>query len=990
MINIKDIKTGTLLTIGFGVIVFIMVVLSINAWRQTDRLTQQTEDLYNHLFTVRSALGKFETVITAMHRDMRNLIIFADDEEQLVEYIEQLSVNQEEAYKMLDILEERFLGPKSDIKELRREFVSWNISREETIRQLRLGNKQEAINRIKPSGEGGVHIARLFERTNKVDQFAKNKAEQFYNESLELRRKLNNQLIIFTITALLFTLLIVRQLIRSINKPLNEIVQAIEAYRAGDKQARSKYTSKNQFGLLSKQLNEMVDKIETENIISNQSAQLSGIMLIQNDAHNFGQEVLKNLLQYTNSQMGAIYLINEQKTHFECFTSIGISAQSCSTFSVSKPEGQFGIALSKKGIDVIREIPQDCPFTFNTVTGSFKPREIITIPIYNGSKAEALISIFTIHNYTDTSIRIVENIFDTLTARMNGIIAYKLIIETSKKLEVQNTELDAQKRELTTMADELKEQNAELEMQKQQLGEVSRLKTNFLSSMSHELRTPLNSVIALSGVLNRRLASKIDKEEYSYIGVIERNGKHLLNLINDILDLSRIESGKVEVEKNTFKISTLLHDVISMIKPQADQKNIELNLISDENQVFIESDYNKCYHIFQNIIGNAVKFTEKGQVEVSVSISKATAVVQIKDTGIGISKEDIPHIFDEFRQADGSNSRRFGGTGLGLSIAKKYADMIGCQIIVESEPGIGSLFSVRIPIESQYSSKDVVSISPELTTNIKPNIRQVDTIKKTILLVEDTDAMIVQIKDILESNNYNIKVAKNGFEAIEYLQTNIPDGMILDLMMPGMDGFEVLDKIRINDQTSKMPVLVLTAKMLDKEEIAQIKEKGAHQLIQKGKITKDNLLDAIAIMLTKQQESPATNQINVVPVKITGLPKILAFEDNANNMLALKALLAENCQFIEATDGIDGIEKANVVNPDIILMDIAMPGMNGFDALIKIRNTEHLKHTPVIVITSSAMRGDKDYFLEYGFNGYVSKPINNELLFLEINKWLIK
>lgn len=162
MINIKDIKTGTLLTIGFGVIVFIMVVLSINAWRQTDRLAQQTEDLYNHPFTVRSSLGKFETVITAMHRDMRNLIIFADDEELLVEYIEQISVNQEEAYKMLDILEERFLGPKSDIKELRREFVSWNISREETIRQLRSGSKQEAINRINPIGEGGVHIARLF------------------------------------------------------------------------------------------------------------------------------------------------------------------------------------------------------------------------------------------------------------------------------------------------------------------------------------------------------------------------------------------------------------------------------------------------------------------------------------------------------------------------------------------------------------------------------------------------------------------------------------------------------------------------------------------------------------------------------------------------------------------------------------------------------------------------------------------------------------
>jgi len=960
MINFKDIKTGTLLTIGFGVIVFIMVVLSINAWRQTDRLAQQTEDLYNHPFTVRSALGKFETAITAMHRDMRNLIIFADDEEQLVEYIEQLAANQEEAYKMLDILEERFLGPKSDIKELRREFVTWNISREETIRQLRSGNKQEAINRIKPSGEGGVHIARLFERTNKVDQFAINKAEQFYNESLELRRKLNNQLLIITVIALLFTLLIVRDLIRLINKPLEELVQAIESYRAGERQARSKYTSKNQFGQLSKQFNEMIDKIETENLISNQSSQLSSVMLSQNDAQRFGQEVLKYLLQYTDSQMGAIYLLNEQKSHFECFTSIGVSTHACSTFAVTKPEGQFGIALSTRKISIIRDIPQDCPFIFNTVTGSLKPREIITIPIYNGNEPEAIISLFTINNYSDTSVRLVENIFDTLTARMNGIIAYKLIITASKKLEEQNIELDAQKRELTTMADELKEQNAELEMQKQQLGEVNRLKSNFLSSMSHELRTPLNSVIALSGVLNRRLASKIESEEYSYIGVIERNGKHLLNLINDILDLSRIESGKVEIEKNNFKIDALLQDVISMIKPQADQKNIDLSMKSEDNQFFIESDYNKCFHIFQNIIGNAVKFTEKGQVEVCVTISKSTAVVQVKDSGIGISKEDIPHIFDEFRQADGSNSRRFGGTGLGLSIAKKYADMIGCQIIVESEPGIGSLFTVRIPIESQYIPKDVESISPELITNSKTITKQVVTNTKTILLVEDTDAMIVQIKDILESNNYKIEVAKNGFEAIEYLQTNIPDGMILDLMMPGMDGFEVLDKIRINDKTSKMPVLVLTAKILDKEEIAQIKEKGAHQLIQKGKITKDNLLDAIALMLTKQKESPATNQTNVVPVKISGLPKILAFEDNADNMLALKALIEDNCQFIEAIDGLDGIEKANIVKPDIILMDIAMPGMNGFDALIKIRNTEHLKHTPVIVITSSAMRGDKD------------------------------
>ena len=207
----------------------------------------------------------------------------------------------------------------------------------------------------------------------------------------------------------------------------------------------------------------------------------------------------------------------------------------------------------------------------------------------------------------------------------------------SRKLEFQNTELEAQKTEMSAQSSELMEQNRELEMQKIQLSEASRLKTNFLSNMSHELRTPLNSVIALSGVLNRKLATKIPPEEYSYLEIIERNGKHLLSLINDILDISRIEAGKEEIEITKFSTKNLIAEVISMIHPQAEQKNIEIIQKDEEPDIFINGDADKCSHILQNLIGNAVKFTEKGNVEISASQIGNKIGITIKDTGIGIS-----------------------------------------------------------------------------------------------------------------------------------------------------------------------------------------------------------------------------------------------------------------------------------------------------------------------------------------------------------------
>lgn len=853
MKTIRDLKTGTVFIAGFTAIILLMLTISGVAWLQTNQLAHQNDQLYNHPLQVRGALGMFETCINAIHRDMRGLVI-SENEQEVETMISNMELNQAEAFRQLEILEDRYLGPVEDIQSLREEFVKWNSIRQETIRLMRQGKQDEAADRTKPTGVGGAQAQRLFTQTIVVDNFAEKKADQFHSDALKLKIQLNRRLLLLSIAALLLSVVLAYALVQLINHPLRVITRAIDDYRSGTKSARSSYRSGNQFGKLSESFNEMADALETDNRIAGSAAELSEIMLNENDAHRFCDEFLKKLLAVTNSQMGAVYLLNSDRTLFERFSCIGMNPEGCRPFSAIHPEGEFGRALSSRSIVHISDIPADTRFSFASVAGNFKPREIITIPILNNKQVVAIISIFSLHNFSAVHTRIIENVFDTLTARMNGILAHEQIVEFSKKLSEQNSELDAQSKELTAMADELKEQNAELEVQKFQLGEMNQLKTDFLSNMSHELRTPLNSVIALSGVLNRRLADKIDEEEYSYLGVIERNGKHLLGLINNILDLSRIEAGKVELETNRFSLAALLNDVVAMIKPQASVKGIDLQVKADETGVFVESDYTKCFHIFQNIIGNAVKFTEKGGVNVEVFAQENQMEVVITDTGIGIHPADLPYIFDEFRQADGSNSRKFEGTGLGLSIAKKYADLLQYSIGVKSEPGKGTVFTVEVPLTAGYSNSPNVRVTNRIERKVPRSSEHPRGEGKKLLLVEDTEAMIIQICDVLESDGYEVTIARNGLEAIDELSDFVPDAMIIDIMMPGMDGVELLNTIRNKEQTDRLPVLVLTAKILSDEEKSNIKNNHIHQLIQKGTITRDNLLEAVAAMMVKDED----------------------------------------------------------------------------------------------------------------------------------------
>ncbi len=1068
-------KIGTQLRLGLGAILFLVVALGVMAWLQTDKLWFSTKDLYEHPLQVRGTIGHLEADIESISMHVRDLFLAQNDQEKTAS-LQNLEIRKTDAGRQFNILYDRYLGPRDDITTLQDDFLKWNVLRDETIRLLQAGKTAEAAAGIRPGGGQAAQGDAVRSRLQKIDDFAKNKGDEFYAAATAQNDTITRQLAVFVIVILLLALVVAWLLLKGIKDPLAELTAATDAFRQGKLDGRCGYTSANEFGALAASFNTMAATIQTEMQVNKNAAQLAGVMLREEEVHAFCREMLKELLHHTDSQVGAVYFLNEAKTDFEHFASIGLGAGGRAAFSATALEGELGTALATRKIQRITDIPADTRFTFAAVSGAFKPREIVTIPVLSDHTVSAVISLASIRAFDPVAIRLVSDIWSVLTARVNGVLAFRKVKDLAAALEHQNQELDARKRELTAQAHEVTEQNAELEMQKRQLGEANRLKNAFLSNMSHELRTPLNSVIALSGVLSRRLATTIPEEERGYLEIIERNGKGLLTLINDILDLSRIEAGREELGVSRCSVRDLAGELVAMLEPQAVEKKIALLNQVPADLPLIATDPDKLRHILQNLIGNAVKFTEQGQVTVNAEVHQRRAedadqrsadrdqrsadrdqrstdrerrsenkyqrsedrdrksedrdqrsadrdqksedrdqraedserlsdiLITVTDTGIGIAADHLPHIFDEFRQADGSTSRKYGGTGLGLAIAKKYAQLLGGGITVASTPGQGSTFTLRLPLALEGERPALSEVEGSREPGIREGGRSLHPQPpagqgQTILVVEDNESAIIQLTDILQSQGYRVLVAHNGQEALAQIAQNLPAAMILDLMMPEVDGFAVLKAIRGLERTARLPVLILTANHVTKEELSFLKGNNIHQLIQKGDINKAGLLAEVARMVAPPQvqpaaplalshvEGPSASPLRRRPTR-PGKPVVLVVEDNPDNLRTARALLADRYQVVEAEDGKTGVELARTHRPDIILTDISLPVMDGIAVLAAIREDEALRATPVIAVTASAMKGDRETILAHGFDGYLSKPIDHDGLMKTLQQML--
>ncbi|MEH1826954.1 MAG: PAS domain S-box protein [Nostoc sp.] len=549
---------------------------------------------------------------------------------------------------------------------------------------------------------------------------------------------------------------------------------------------------------------------------------------------------------------------------------------------------------------------------------------------------------------------------------------------------------------------QLRQTNEQLANTNVELARATRLKDEFLANMSHELRTPLNAILGMSEGLQESVFGSINERQAKAIATIERSGRHLLELINDILDLSKIESGKLELQLSDVSVRSICDTSLAFIKQMALKKHIRLHTHISENIDTIQVDDRRLRQILINLLSNAVKFTpEGGSVKLEVRLEGAEGqggrrageageansalsplcslslnlCFHITDTGIGIAAEEIGKLFQPFIQLDSSLNRQYSGTGLGLALVQQIVTLHGGTVSVSSEVGKGSCFTVRIP----YCTSDHV-LTTQVTTSF-PSYR-LPAENAQVLIIEDSVAAAEQITRYFSEMGMRPIIYPQGEGAIEEVLRVQPALIIMDLQLPNLSGWDVLNQLKANPKTKDIPAIIISVVDERSKGLAQ----GAFEYLVKP-ITRAQLQVTIEkLHASARFDSP---NLTVVPDVILDTPLILLTEDNQANIDTMSGYLeSRGYRLILANNGQQAIDLVRVQRPDLIVMDIQMPGMDGLEAMGCIRSDRHFLHIPIIALTALAMPGDRETCLAAGANEYLTKLVKLKQLVATIQQLL--
>lgn len=515
---------------------------------------------------------------------------------------------------------------------------------------------------------------------------------------------------------------------------------------------------------------------------------------------------------------------------------------------------------------------------------------------------------------------------------------------------------------------------------------ANKAKSEFLANMSHEIRTPMNVIIGLSKTLGKHHAENLTSRQHQGLSTIYLSGQRLLALINNILDLSKVEAGHEDVHPCPLDLKRQIETVRGMAQALIGDRSIDFVVLENSNlPTTIVSDGEKLQQVLINIVSNAVKFTECGRITLELYVDQDRLYYRISDTGIGICPEALDSIFDEFTQVDSSATKHYQGTGLGLTICRRFVELLGGEITVHSQPDRGTTIVFYVPLtEAQValpaiSDKDSPHHCEVSTPNLIPAVRNVQPTR--VLIVEGEASDRTKIRMILEPV-YDLVFAENGRDAIEKYLAVAPDVVLMDVMMLEMDGRQTLQEIVGLSQTTVVPVIALAAKTRI-EDKSQLIDCGFADCISKP-IDVEELIAAIETCRDRSLSAP--KKVANPPDGPT-TPIILIAEDDEFGRVALEMMLEPyDYELIFAVDGRDVVEKYFIHTPDLVFMDIMMPEMDGCQALdaIRQRSTEPL--APIVALTAKAMKEDCRELLDYGFTEYMSKPINDDLLIQTIER----
>ncbi|MET3134117.1 HAMP domain-containing protein/CheY-like chemotaxis protein/signal transduction histidine kinase [Oxalobacteraceae bacterium GrIS 1.11] len=959
----------------------------------------------------------------------------------------------------------------------------------------------------------------------------------------------------------------VNQLAANLTNQVRAIAEVATAVTRGDLSRSIQVEARGEVSYLKDNINEMIRNLKEttqknaqQDWLKTNLARFTRLLQGQRDLQAVTRLILSELAPLVSAHHGVFYMMDshEQDARLRMTASYGYRSSRKLPTSFLPGEGLVGQCALEKLRIWLTDVPRDY-IVVSSGLGAAPPTNIVVLPILFEQQVKAVIEIASLDRFTETHLSFLDQLMESIGVVLNTIEANSrtesLLTQSqslAQELQQTNQELAEKARLLSEQNIEVERKNREVEQAKMALEEKatqlalsSKYKSEFLANMSHELRTPLNSLLILAQQLGDNPDGNLSGKQVEFAKTIHGSGSDLLTLINDILDLSKIESGTVTLEVSEYRFQNLRNYVDRTFRHMAEAKHLGFSVeLAEALPAAMMTDTTRLQQVLKNLLSNAFKFTSHGQVALNITrvsggwtsehpnLTQADAVLAfvVRDTGVGIAADKLQLIFEAFQQADGSTARKYGGTGLGLSISRELARLLGGEIRVESVVGIGSTFTLFLPHNGAgFANLDPARLAPPAYAelqHVEPPAEDepaglddrslIAAGEPSVLIVVDDERFAMLVRDCARGKNFKTIITHRGASALSLARDYLPSAILLDLDLPDLDGFTVLDRLKrdpgtrhipvhvmsglrereralrqgaisylnkpvgpealqkefkriqkflsngkrsllvvdddpmqreaivaligaadlrivavdsgnaaldalqashfdcmvldlslpdidgfdlldlVGKQASlrDLPIVIYTAKDLNRKEVAKLK-RYAKTIVIKDARSPERLLDETALFLHRPQASlaePQRRMLEEIHAADSGLAgrKVLIVDDDLRNIFALSSLLErQQMQVSFAENGRDGIE---VLEKDpgieIVLMDIMMPEMDGYDTMRAIRRIPKFKSLPIITLTAKAMKGDRDKCIAAGASDYITKPVDVAQLLSLMRVWL--
>ena len=757
-------------------------------------------------------------------------------------------------------------------------------------------------------------------------QMARMPVQQYdLSRATSVSTRLGSFIIIINVLLAIFALALGFVLTRSITTPIRLLKGGTQSLMAGKFEPIALHRV-DELGDLASDFNKMSALLGNNYNRLNAYSELVTTLNSSASMEEVQRKGLEILCKHTRAAVGALYLVIRGQRALELVSGYALKTGGTLEKRLAFGEGVPGQCATEAKIIEVEDIPAASGFIMDTGLVELVPTYILAVPVMFRDEILGVLILGATKKFGELEKEIVNNSVPQLGVALTNALNY----EETRSLSV----------EITKRNEELSTKNKEIE-------KAYKVKSEFLSSMSHELRTPLNSIIGFSSVLLGPTGDPLTPDQRMALEKVLKNGKHLLQLINDILDISKLESGRMMLSVETEDVSTVLSNCLLIVEPLIQSKRLSMTQDIQANLPALTTDIVKVRQILVNLLSNAGKFTEKGGIAISVK-QKENGLVAfvIKDTGIGIEQNNFEKVFEEFQQVDSSSTRKYKGTGLGLPIARKLARMLGGDLTVESELGRGSTFTLTVPAQlpqrlMEMQPQPVPIKRPEMpplhpSAPVSMPLPVVSGSQVQILSIDDDPDVIEILRKYLIPEGYSIVGALSGDEGLELAARMKPALITLDIMMPKKDGWQVLRELKQNAVTREIPVII-------------------HSIVDNRPLALS--LGAVDVMM--KPTDPKRLLTLVKKYYHSGGQYILLVDDNLDFALACKDLLKRDGLNVKiATQGGEALNILQESIPSLILLDLVMPSMDGFTVIRELQRKEEWSKIPVVVLTGKALTDD--------------------------------